>query len=31
MFIIAQSLDDPAMENVSAWYSQIKIRAEMPE
>jgi cytochrome c553 len=31
MSIIAQSLDDAAMENVSAWYSQIKIRAELPE
>lgn len=31
MSIIAQSLDDAAMENVSAWYSSIKIRAEMPE
>jgi cytochrome c553 len=31
MSIIAQSLDAAAMENVSAWYSQIKIRAEMPE
>jgi cytochrome c553 len=31
MSIIAQGMDDAAMENVSAWYSQIKITAEMPE
>ena len=31
MSIIAQGMDDAAMENVSAWYSQIKIKAEMPE
>jgi cytochrome c553 len=31
MSIIAQGLDDAAMENVSAWYSKIKIKAEMPE
>jgi cytochrome c553 len=31
MSIIAQGLDDAAMESVSAWYSQIKIRAEVPE
>ncbi len=31
MSIIAQSLDDTAMENVSAWYSQIKISVQVPE
>ena len=31
MSIIAQGMNDAAMENVSAWYSQIKIKAEMPE
>ena len=31
MSIIAQSLDDAAMENVSAWYSQIKISVQVPE
>jgi cytochrome c553 len=31
MSIIAQSLDDAAMENVSAWYSSIKIKVEMPQ
>ena len=31
MSIIAQGMDDAAMENVSAWYSQIKIKAEMPQ
>jgi cytochrome c553 len=31
MSIIAQGLSDEDMANVSAWYSQIKIRAEMPQ
>jgi cytochrome c553 len=31
MSIIAQSMSDEDMANVSAWYSSIKIKAEMPE
>lgn len=31
MSIIAQGMSDEDMANVSAWYSQIKIRAEMPQ
>jgi len=31
MSIIAQSMKDDDMANVSAWYSQIKIKAEMPK
>ena len=31
MSIIAQSMSDEDMANVSAWYSQIKIKAEMPQ
>ncbi|WP_119303831.1 c-type cytochrome [Dongia deserti] len=31
MSIIAQSMKDEDMENVSAWYSQIQIKAEMPK
>lgn len=31
MSIIAQGMNDEDMANVSAWYSKIKIKAEMPE
>jgi cytochrome c553 len=31
MSIIAQSLSDEQMADVAAWYSQIKIKAEMPK
>jgi cytochrome c553 len=31
MSIIAQGMSDEDMANVSAWYSQIKIKAEMPK
>jgi cytochrome c553 len=31
MSIIAQSMSDEQMADVSAWYSQIKIKAEMPK
>ena len=31
MSIIAQGMSDEDMANVSAWYSQIKIKAEMPQ
>ena len=31
MSIIAQSLSDEQMANVAAWYSSIKIKAEMPQ
>ena len=31
MSIIAQSLSDDDMANAAAWYSQIKIKAEMPK
>ena len=31
MSIIAQSMSDEQMADVSAWYSQIKIKAEMPQ
>jgi cytochrome c553 len=31
MSIIAQSLSDEQMADVSAWYSSIKIKAEMPQ
>jgi len=31
MSIIAQGLSDEQMANVAAWYSQIKIKAEMPQ
>jgi hypothetical protein len=31
MFIIAQSMKDDDVANVSAWYSQIQIKAEMPK
>jgi cytochrome c553 len=31
MSIIAQGLSDEQMANVAAWYSSIKIKAEMPQ
>lgn len=31
MSIIAQGMSEEDMANVSAWYSQIKIKAEMPK
>jgi len=31
MSIIAQSLSDEQMADVAAWYSSIKIKAEMPQ
>jgi len=31
MSIIAQGLSDEQMADVAAWYSQIKIKAEMPQ
>lgn len=31
MSIIAQGLSDDQMANVAAWYSSIKIKAEMPQ
>ena len=31
MSIIAQGMSEEDMSNVSAWYSQIKIKAEMPQ
>src|SRR5687767_1057465 len=31
MAIIAQGMSDEQMADVSAWYSQIKIKAEMPK
>ena len=31
MSIIAQGMSDEQMADVSAWYSQIKIKAEMPQ
>ncbi len=31
MSIIAQGMSDEQMADVSAWYSQIKIKAEMPK
>jgi len=31
MSIIAQSLSDEQMADVAAWYSQIKIKVEMPQ
>ena len=31
MSIIAQGLSDEDMANVAAWYSQIKIKVEMPQ
>ena len=31
MSIIAQGMSEEDMANVSAWYSQIKIKAEMPQ
>ena len=31
MSIIAQGMTDEQMADVSAWYSQIKIKAEMPQ
>ncbi len=31
MSIIAQGMSDAQMADVSAWYSQIKIKAEMPQ
>ena len=31
MSIIAQGLSDEQMANVAAWYSSIKIKAEMPK
>ena len=31
MSIIAQGMSDEDMANVAAWYSRIKIKAEMPQ